>query len=610
MRLRVILFAVSSTGALWAESPDVLPLVTVHSPRVANQAPVATFAMPVSALRFEPRVDVQARNFAEGQADVAIRGGTFENTGFRLGAVALYDPQTGHYFAELPIASAMLGAPAIATGADLALQGWNATAGSISYGWQPIRSRGFVSAGGGDGDLIRGELYAGAVTESTVGGGAIFGADVALAASRADGLRPAGDHEFVRYNARVQLRQGNAQTDVFAGYQSKFFGWPQLYAGPFVSDETENLKTTLFLLNHRAAIGADGDFVEFGAYYRKNVDDYEFSRIPPADTFLHTTRVRGAGLDGLFHVAESTALRFRAGVIADELTSLALTFPPPYRGRTQTYAGVFGEHELALAAGRQLLVIAGANYDDSDRNDSAASPVIAAEWRQRGGFWRSVRLSYSEATQLPTYTALKSNPLGGLFRGNPNLGRSTARNLELGTRWQAGEWVGEATVFYRWDEDLVDWTYSYATSSSRTANAVDLETAGLEIGARRNFGRVDLVLGYTALYRKDNYGPGIDASFYALNYARHRLTAALIARITDEFELRWDNEFRVQADNALRRSSDEAAISSVGVYYRVPRVPGLSLSVQIDNLWNSSFEEVPLVPGTPRQIAFGAAYAW
>ena len=43
----------------------------------------------------EPRVDVQARNLAEGQADVAIRGGVFENTGFKFGAFSVYDPQTG-----------------------------------------------------------------------------------------------------------------------------------------------------------------------------------------------------------------------------------------------------------------------------------------------------------------------------------------------------------------------------------------------------------------------------------------------------------------------------------------------------------------------------------
>ena len=53
----------------------------------------------VRANLVEPRVDLQSRNMAEAQGDVSIRGGIFENTGFRVGSATLIDPQTGHYFA-------------------------------------------------------------------------------------------------------------------------------------------------------------------------------------------------------------------------------------------------------------------------------------------------------------------------------------------------------------------------------------------------------------------------------------------------------------------------------------------------------------------------------
>src|SRR5476651_885336 len=146
MKFRLTLFClIASARSLWAQPGAVsLPAVTVYSPGVANQEPVGTFAMPVSALRFEPRVDVQARSLAESQADIAIRGGTFENTGIRLGALALYDPQTGHYFAEIPVAPAMLTAPEVLTGAANSEHGWNATAGTVDYGWRPVRTAGAV----------------------------------------------------------------------------------------------------------------------------------------------------------------------------------------------------------------------------------------------------------------------------------------------------------------------------------------------------------------------------------------------------------------------------------------------------------------------------------
>src|SRR5438105_5558104 len=113
-------------GTLAAQESIILPKVSVYSEQVANETPAATYAMPVSGLQFEPRVDVQARNLAEAQADVAIRGGVFENTGFKVGAFSVYDPQTGHYLAELPIAPAMLSTPRILTGASNAMGGFNA----------------------------------------------------------------------------------------------------------------------------------------------------------------------------------------------------------------------------------------------------------------------------------------------------------------------------------------------------------------------------------------------------------------------------------------------------------------------------------------------------
>jgi len=118
-----------------AQAPVELPAFPVSSERVALENPVASFSMPVTALRYEPLLDVEARNQAEGQADVAIRGGIFENTGFRIGGAFLFDPQTGHYFAELPVAPAMISAPHILTGADNALGGFNADEGTVAYDW-------------------------------------------------------------------------------------------------------------------------------------------------------------------------------------------------------------------------------------------------------------------------------------------------------------------------------------------------------------------------------------------------------------------------------------------------------------------------------------------
>ncbi len=603
--------AAVSWGTMLQAQPasTVLPEVTIYSPRVANQAPVATFAMPVSALRFEPQVDIQPRNFAEGQADITIRGGIFENSGIKIGALTLYDPQTGHYLAEIPIAPAMLTAPAILTGAENAFGALNSTAGTVDYAWRRVRPAGVASIGAGEYGLVQGEFYQAYTADAPSLGGQL-GTDVAWAHSEANGSIPNGDHVLNRTNARIQLARGETQTDFFVGYQEKFFGWPNLYT-PFNSPESENLKTLLVALNHRADFG-NGDFVQLGAYYRRNRDDYAFNRfapVGPVHPFNHTTWVEGAALEGRRNAGE-VAVNFRGELLADELHSTSLTFGP-YHTRTLAKFAVVPERTWNLEEGGQLVVKAGAAYDDSNRTSGAISPVFEIARERAAAAAQRIYFSYSEATQLPTYTALDSSPTAGLFRGNPNLGRQTTHNFELGTSGTLAGWSGQAAAFYRRDDALVDWTFRRGVTA-RSANPVDIATTGIEAVARHSSRLYDIVLGYTWLAKDPDYrGAAVDASFYALNYARHRFTAALTVRVTSELTLRLDNVARVQAANLLRTvGGDDALISSFGIGYKPTAIRGLELSVQADNLWNSGFQDVPAVPAARRQISTRLAYAW
>jgi len=605
----VILLAAALPAS--ADPPVALPAYLVDSPRVALQEPAGTFAMPVTALRYEPLADVEARNLAEAQADVTIRGGIFENTGFRIGGADLYDPQTGHYFAELPVDPAMLSAPHILTGVDNAAEGFNANVGTVAYDWQRIRRRGEVSVAGGQFGSAEGALYAAVVAGSPVAGQTL-GADLGVAQSVSRGSVPFGDHRFSRDAVRLQLAGPAAQTDLLVGYQEKFFGWPNLYT-PFNSDETENLKTVLVALDHRQTWG-DGDWLEASAFWRRNRDDYRFNRFAPVGPvlpFLHTTWTNGVAMSGHDDFG-AWALGFGAEMLADDLKSTSLIFGR-FHSRTYVKLGLTPEKAWALAGGRRLAIKAGATYDDTNRDGSAVSPLleIALSEIRPAGERRRLYLSYAQTTQVPTYTALNSSPSAGLFRGNPALGRATSRNVELGAEEARGGWQAHAAVFYRRDDRLVDWTYQPGVIA-RTANPVDLGTAGAEVVVRWSGPRGELILGYTFLHKRADYGPAaVAASFYALNFPRQRLTAAAVAHLGRGFELRMDNQARIQEPNALRTvGGNRAVISSLGLFYRPPRAPNLEFSLQVDNLWDSSFEEVPAVPAARREIAGGAAWRW
>ncbi|MBL9215070.1 MAG: TonB-dependent receptor [Opitutaceae bacterium] len=601
---RLIAFALPVWLA--AQEPALeLPRFVAYSGQVANQTPTAALAMPVSGLRFEPRVDVQARNLAEGQADIAVRGGLFENTGFKVGALALFDPQTGHYFAEIPIAPAMLTAPRVLTGAENAVEGFNAGVGTIAYGWRPVVARGEVSAAFGNYGTNRQAFYQGYVFPAG-DGGAQAAVDLDLARSVSDGSQPFGDHDFRRAAGRLQFRGADTQTDFFAGRQRKFFGWPNLYT-PFGFNETEFLRTDLYLINHRVGRGPD-DFWQVGASYRRNYDDYEFNRAVPgaSNPFVHTTRVRAVALEGREDYG-GYVLAYNLRAMRDDLESTSLT-AGRFRTRDYAKAALVPERSFATARGR-LTLRAGAAYDDTNRDEAAVSPVAEAVLETAAG--ARLHLQYAESTQVPTYTALNSSATSGLFRGNANLGRETSRNLEAGGAFGCGGWRIEAAVFRRWDDDLVDWTFARGVTA-RTANAVDVATSGLELVAARRTARYELVLGYTWLDKDADYGSAaVDASFYALNFARHRVTAAAVARLGGGWEVRSDNEYRRQEKNLLRVAGGrEAWLSALGLYYLPPRIRGLEIALLLDNVWDSEFQEVPAVPAARRQYTAGATYRW
>jgi outer membrane cobalamin receptor len=590
-----------------------LPTLVLKSQETANERSAVTYTTPVSNLEFDPRIDLQSRNMAEAQGDITIRGGIFENTGIRLGSATLIDPQTGHYFAELPIAPEMLKPYQVFTGADNALYGFNSTVGTISYGWSEIKTGGSATAGAGDHGLNFQRLHQGWATPLGDSGQWTLGVEAEYSRSESDGSINFGDHDFYRTTGRVQLVGPSSQTDLFAGYQEKFFGWFGMYTGrafaassPF---ETENLKTRLFLANHRQAYG-DASWFEATAYYREHSDHYIFNRFAPNDNFIHDTKVTSLGLSGQHAFDDAFALNYSGQATDDSIDSTNLE--NNFTSRSYHKFSLVPQYQLQFDSNDTVTLRAGASYYDTNRNSSEVSAIADIAWEriESDGTSKKVYLSYAEASQVTGYTAVGGGT-AGLFASNPNLDTETSQNLELGGTLNRANWSLNAAVFYRWDDDLTDWTFDSASPSARTANPVDLETFGVELIATKQWKRFEAIVSYTYLDKEEDYGPRTaDASFYALNFAKHRITLGGIWRPFDWVILRVDNEWRDQQENALRNSDDTALFTHIGVSFYPPQIENLELFLAGENIWEENFEDVPGTPGRGDQYSVGVRYSW
>ena len=108
-----------------------------------------------------------------------------------------------------------------------------------------------------------------------------------------------------------------------------------------------------------------------------------------------------------------------------------------------------------------------------------------------------------------------------------------------------------------------------------------------------------------------DYGSAqVDASYYALNFARDRLTLALRYRFADSFELRLDNEYRKQEANPLRVGDDTAFFAAASLQWNVPAISGLGIALTADNITDSEFQPFPGTPASGRQYSLAATYSW
>ena len=587
-------------------SDEELSEVTVEAKRVANEQPASTYASLATALRFDPLTELQSRGLPEGQADVTVRGGLFENTGFQVGAVTVTDPQTGHYFAELPIDPAFLTAPVVLQGVDNALAGFNSAIATVNYGFRPMQGGGNLLLGAGSDSLNFQSLRVATVGETA--GGSTTGIALSWAASEGDGTIDNGDHDFERINVHVQSRTDGRQTDLVFARQDKFYGWPGAYTGFANLLETDDTETSLFLANHRRE--TDNGFVEFSAYHRRLVDDYDFDRTTTEagapGSFDHETAVTAFGLQGSV-IAGGIDWRYGVQYTADELVRSTDLTNGDFTTRRYLKLSLVPEWRRELDSDRSLRVRAGATFDSSDRDSDVASPVFgvalanavdASEWS----------FDYAQATQVPGYTVLQGRP-AGLFGGNPELGRERARQLSLGYSRTFPDSFVRAALFAREDIGLIDWTFASGAPFARQANPVDIDVTGLEVLYRRNWRSFDLTAGYTWLDKDADYGSAVvDASFYALNYAEQRLTIALTWAISGELELRLDNEYRDQVSNPLRGSADTAYIGSLALGWTP--LANAEFLLAVDNLSDDDFEFFPGTPGVGRQVSASLRYRW
>lgn len=543
-------------------------------------------------LEMEPRVDLQARGGPAYQADLHIRGGIFSGAGVAIGGLTLFDPQTGHYFAEIPLDPGHFGKLRLRTGLRHSLGSFNATAGSLDWRWGEILPGSRVQVlAGSDGHLGAGLFAAFRAGEWAVEAG--------VRHEQGDGSVEGGDFRWERVSLRLEGEAiGGGTVRFFGGYVDKFYGWPGMYTGFASLLETEDYGVGLAGMQWESGSQARGEH-RVGAYWRGLEDDYEFNRAEPNTAFEHRTAVWSLQGEGRVPLGEWD-VHYDYTLLTDELVRSTSLVEGEFKERDYAKGGALLSRAWQRS-GMNLRASAGAVLDTSSEDATVVLPQAGLSLNGSGGGldW-TVFLERTETSRVPGYTVLNSPP-AGLFGGNPELGRARAETTEGGMRLQSGPLSAELLLFRREDRDLVDWVYEADAPTARQASPLDATVDGVETRLRWEARRWLLEAGYAWLDKDVAYAAsGGDASFYVLNYARHRVTLAAEGKVTGQLTLRAEARYREHPENLLRQSGDNGLFLDVAFRWTGFPAEDWNLQGSLENLTDEAFASHPGTPGARR----------
>jgi iron complex outermembrane receptor protein len=460
------------------------------------------------ALAWMIGVDVLSRSPA--QADVAIRGSSFEQVVVLVDGVLVSDDQTGHFDLDVAIPLESVERIEILRGSGSSVYGPDAIGGVINI----VTSRGASAS--------RARVEAG--TFSTVlaevdGGVSWMGSTFSAGASHAqsDGHRSGTDYRnwIARASGDVALAAGAMELDV--GVARRDFGAADFYA-PYNSYEETG--TTQASVRWQPARANTRFSIEPRLSFRRHTDHFVLVRDNPSVYENHHTNWRlGAELTARY--ALRPLLQLVTGATADwmDLESTRLGDIREERG------SVFGE--IAAGNAQGFALISGLRWDWHSSYGSFLSPSLAAGWRAAP--WLQLRASTDRGLRAPTWTERFYEDPANL--GNPDLEAEEFWSAEFGfSVAPAARTTIDVSAFVRRATNLIDWVKpadSLATSPWQITNIERATFRGFELTASTRLSGVTARLRATALSFTDDDGAGL-VSKYALRPVTQAISAEAI----------------------------------------------------------------------------------
>jgi iron complex outermembrane receptor protein len=580
----------AALAALPAAAQRPIPLDTVHAAgsRVLAGAVEATRSIEVigraEIARVPARsvndiiaralgVDLMARSAA--QADLGIRGSSFEQILVMVDGVPVNDDQTGHFHLNVAVPLEAVERIEILRGPASALYGSGAVGGVVNIVTGGAAHRLAASARGGSFST----LGASADMRQRAGRMDFYAAGDY---DRSDGHRPGTDHEIVQARAGMTATVAGGRMAAHAGWAARDFGAEGFYA-PFDSWEATRATTASIAWRDETRALA----IEPRVAFRRHDDDFVLVRGDPGRfRNIHSSEQTAAELVVRWTGA---GVRLAAGGEA-ALSRLEST---NLGDRRETRLAGFAEVVAGDVA--SAMATAGLRLDRHSTFGTYLSPSVAAGLRLSGV---RLRASAGAGFRAPSFTDRFYRDPANI--GNPDLDAEKFRTAELGIgAAPAGGAIRlDAALFVRQARDMIDWARPAGSAPSepwRTMNVERARFAGLETSLAGDIGAAAVTVRAALLAVSARTAGGLESKYALRPLTR---TAALEAGLPVAAGV------RVQARAAVYRRMGGAAWHLVDL--RLTRAAGpFHLFLDATNLTGTMYRDIAGRPAPGRALGAG-----
>ncbi len=525
-------------------------------------------------------VDIRQRGLFGVQADVSIRGGTFEQTLILLDGMKVNDPQTGHHNLNLPVSLENIERIEVLKGQGSRMFGPNAFSGVINIITKKDYQRSVsASISGGEfgyyGEDLNISLPVGSLSNN-----------LSLSKSKSNGYVHNTNFDVLNffYNSNLHSTINGSlwNFNLFLGYNDKEFG-----ANGFYSDRFPNQweHTTTKFAGGIAKTNWENFFLSSKIYLRRNDDNFLLDYTHPSFyENMHQTDVYTIELQADL---QTNTGDFSIGgeFTEDQIESTNLG------SHKRENKGAFAEYKFSPL--QNLIFNAGVFLYNYAAIGWKFWPGLDAAYRIKSNI--KIFGSVGKAFRIPTYTELYySDPAS---QGSSNLRYEELINYEIGFGYLETSYSINLSLFRKDGKNLIDWVRFSPDEKWLARNIAEVNTNGAEVSF--NFNPQFIIVSspvyqvdfsYTYLGTDKEIGAGV--SRYVLDHLRQQLIVNignyLPFGIFQNWIFRYEDRINLEdhflADLHLRKEINNPSWKT-----------GLEFSLRVLNLFNKTYKNIASV---------------